>query len=132
MYVVGHKHIGMNQTPVLGRFLTQCVQVKFVILFVKEYGLSVHATHEGRTLSWPRVSCSFDFKAPLRFDDEFECHLEVERCGSKSVTYAVRIMRGDTLIASGRTTTVCCDLAEDGSLSAVAIPETFLSKLKST
>ena len=45
--------------------------------FLRSLELSVIMTDGGRKISWPRVSCSFDFKKPLRFEDEFELHLSL-------------------------------------------------------
>jgi YbgC/YbaW family acyl-CoA thioester hydrolase len=56
---------------------------------------------------FPRVAASFDFHAPLRFDDEFEVHLAIAAIGRSSIRYACRISRGDTRVATGSMTVVC-------------------------
>src|SRR5438105_3079704 len=55
--------------------------------FLRSLGLSVHTQEEGRTLGWPRVHASCDYKAPLRFEEEVEVHLRVRTKKTKSLTY---------------------------------------------
>jgi acyl-CoA thioester hydrolase len=57
--------------------------------------------------SFPRVAASFDFHAPLRFNEEFEVRLEVAAVGRTSLRYACRITRGETPIATGSLALVC-------------------------
>ena len=46
------------------------------------------ASHERTSdFSWPRVAASFDFKRPLRFEDEFDVHIKVaEKKARRSAT----------------------------------------------
>jgi YbgC/YbaW family acyl-CoA thioester hydrolase len=69
----------------------------------REAGVELGANHD---YAFPRVSASFDFQAPLRFNDEFEVRLRVAAIGRTSLTYACSITRGDTAIASGTLTFV--------------------------
>jgi acyl-CoA thioester hydrolase len=57
--------------------------------------------------SFPRVAASFDFHAPLRFNEEFEVRLLVSAIGRTSLRYTCRITRGETAIATGSLTLVC-------------------------
>ena len=57
--------------------------------------------------SFPRVAASFDFQAPLRFNDEFEVRLQIAAIGRTSLRYACRITRGETSVATGSLTIVC-------------------------
>jgi len=56
-------------------------------------GLSIGAAEI--TGGWPRVAASFDYKRPLRFEDEFEVELVPERVGTSSITYSWEIRRPD-------------------------------------
>lgn len=99
--------------------------------FFRSAGLSVHqAREDGTPLSWPRVSCAFDFIKPLVFEEEFEIHLKVGRVGERSVTYTVEIISGGDLRARGRCTTVCCAMSEHG-MEAVPIPGPYRQALTS-
>ena len=55
----------------------------------RENGLSVFPAEP--THGWPRVAASFDYKRPLRFEDEFEVHLRVEQVTTRSLRYACRV-----------------------------------------
>ena len=70
----------------------------------REAGVSLGGSQD---YSFPRVSASFDFQAPLRFNEEFEVRLQIAAIGRTSLTYACRIMRGDTPVATGSLTFVC-------------------------
>jgi acyl-CoA thioester hydrolase len=98
--------------------------------FLRSLGLSVSMDVGDRRISWPRVSCAFDFRKPLRFEDEFEIRLTIEKIGGKSVTFRADIMRNGEELASGRSTSVCCQMEPEGSMTAVAIPDQIRSKLK--
>lgn len=93
--------------------------------FLRSVGLSVHrAESDGMVLSWPRVSCGFDFSKPLLFEEEFEIRLRVERFGECSATYVAEILVEGDLRARGRCTTVCCAMGPDG-MKAVPMPEAY-------
>jgi acyl-CoA thioester hydrolase len=57
--------------------------------------------------AFPRVASSFEFHAPLRFDEEFSVRLRIAHIGRTSLRYACHIARGDTPIATGAMTLVC-------------------------
>ncbi|MEM7393721.1 MAG: thioesterase family protein [Verrucomicrobiota bacterium] len=98
--------------------------------FYRSVELSVSTEVDGQHVSWPRVSCSFDFEKPLRFEDEFEIHLTVERLGNKSVTFKADVMRDGERHASGKMTNVCCEIGPNGPIRAIEIPEEIRKHLK--
>ena len=61
-------------------------------------GLSVA---EVADVFFPRVSASFDFKNPLRFEDEFEILIRITGFSERTIRYACAMTRGETPIASG-------------------------------
>jgi YbgC/YbaW family acyl-CoA thioester hydrolase len=75
-----------------------------------EYGLwrsaGVRLEPDGE-YAFPRVAASFEFHAPLRFDEEFSVRLHISHIGRTSLRYVCRIARGDTPIATGAMTLVC-------------------------
>ena len=55
--------------------------------FLRSLGSSVHAVVDGRTIGWPRVRATCDYRRPLRFEDEVEVRLLVREKREKSLTY---------------------------------------------
>jgi acyl-CoA thioester hydrolase len=58
---------------------------------------------------YPRKHVEATFHRVVRFEDEIEVRLRVERVGRTSVTYAWGIHRGDALAVEGRHTVVHVD-----------------------
>ncbi len=91
----------------------------------RENGLSIFPADP--THGWPRVAASFDYKRPLRFEDEFEVRLEVTRVSTRSVTYACRIVCRDEVVAEGGMTIVCVQRAADHTMRAAPIPDAIVA-----
>jgi acyl-CoA thioester hydrolase len=81
-------------------------------------------------LGWPRVAASFDFRSPLRFEDEFEVLVQLVEVGSRSLQYEHTIKKGDLLIGTGRITTVCTRTNANGSMRATEIPSAIIGQLR--
>ncbi len=96
----------------------------------RSIGLSVVQEDGDRKLSWPRVSCGFDFREPLRFEDEFEIRMSVEKIGTRSVTFRAEVHHGDRIMATGHSTSVCCELQPGGGLQPVPVPDFIREKLQ--
>lgn len=92
-------------------------------------GMDIFATHE--TNSWPRISAKFDFKAPLRFQDEFEVRSEMGAVTRSTIQWAHVLMRGDQVIGNGTVTAVYVSKERDGSIKSAAIPDEILATLRS-
>ena len=97
--------------------------------FLRSCGLSVVSEDKAGELGWPRVSIQCDFSAPVRFEDQVDIELTVERLGEKSITYAFDFTLDGVPAASGQLTTVCCRRTEAGGIESVAIPAWFREKL---
>jgi YbgC/YbaW family acyl-CoA thioester hydrolase len=82
-------------------------------------------------LSWPRISATFDFKAPLHFQEEFEVRTEMAAVTRSTIQWKHTLMRGETLIGSGSVTAVCVKKHADGSMKSEAIPPAIVEKLRS-
>ena len=91
----------------------------------RENGLSVFPA--APTHGWPRVAASFDYKRPLRFEDEFEVHLRVDQVTTRSLRYACRVECRGEVVAEGGMTIVCVERAADHTMRAVPIPEPIAS-----
>ncbi len=99
--------------------------------FLRACGTTVDRAVDGVRISWPRVSASCDYKSPARFGDVIDVRVRVLRRGVKSMTYGFEFRRGDTLLAEGQTTAVCCIIHTGGrSPEPVEIPEWFARALE--
>ena len=89
-------------------------------------GLSIAAADS--PLRYPRVSVAIDFKAPLYFEETVEDHVTVAAMSARGITYAHRLTRGATVIATGTMTAVC--VHQDGrGMRAVELPAEVRAKL---
>jgi acyl-CoA thioester hydrolase len=101
--------------------------------FWRSLGMSVMdqtAATEDR-VGWPRVHATCDYKAPLRFEEEFTVEMLVEEIRSKVIRYLFRFRRLDgQLVAEGRVTAACVRKdSATGQMKAVAIPQPILEKV---
>jgi acyl-CoA thioester hydrolase len=94
----------------------------------RQAGMDIYASRE--THSWPRISAKFDFKAPLRFQDEFEVRTQIGAVSRSTIQWAHVLMRGDDVIGNGTVTAVYVSKEPDGSIKSAAIPEEILAKLR--
>ena len=91
-------------------------------------GLSIDSVNSA--YKWPRVSAAFDFKRPLRFEDEFEVHVGIATVTTRSIVYHHTVMRGDLTVGVGTVTAACVQLGADHTLKAVEIPAEILDRLR--
>ena len=89
-------------------------------------GLSI----DGGGIGWPRVSASFDFREPLRFEDEIEVLVRVAAVTGKTITYTSIITRGETTIATGTHTAICVSKRRGEPMKAISIPPDIAALLK--
>ena len=98
--------------------------------FLRALGTSVHLDIDGQKIGWPRVAATCEYLAPARFEDVLDIHVQVDRKGSKSMTYTFDISRGETAIASGQITSVCCILNAPGGVKAIPIPSFIADRIE--
>jgi YbgC/YbaW family acyl-CoA thioester hydrolase len=79
------------------------------------------------TVGWARVGASFDYHAPLRFEEEFDVLIRIAKIGGRSIRYECAITRGDPRIATG-TMTVVCVMERDGAMVSAPIPPEIASR----
>jgi acyl-CoA thioester hydrolase len=91
-------------------------------------GMDIFASRE--THSWPRISASFDFKSPLRFQDELEVRTEIAATTRSTIQWAHVITRGETTIGAGMVTAIYVKKNADGSMKSAEIPPELLAKLQ--
>jgi YbgC/YbaW family acyl-CoA thioester hydrolase len=84
-------------------------------------GLSVADRSRGH-VGWPRVAASFEYKKPLRFEDEFDVEIRVVEKTAKTIRYGAVLRKGADLIAEGSLTIICVHDVSGEPLKARAIP----------
>jgi YbgC/YbaW family acyl-CoA thioester hydrolase len=90
--------------------------------FLRSLGAEVHMQHEGHEIGWPRVKATCEYLSTIGFGDEIEIHVSVERKGTKSMTYGFDFRKGETQVARGEITAVCCVLDDPAGIRAIAVP----------
>ncbi len=95
---------------------------------LRSLGLSVAAANASSRedslmvrCSWPRVKVECEFKLPAKFEDVIAIQTWIASLGTKSVTYQHQLSIGNTIIASGKITSVCCARVGE-NLSSIEIP----------
>ena len=91
-------------------------------------GMSIARPGEHR--GWPRVSAAFQFKAPLRFEDEFEVSVELGKIGRRTLHYDFRIVKGETLIGTGAIATALVSKVPGEPMKALDLPDDVVAKLR--
>src|SRR5579864_8854478 len=61
--------------------------------FMRSLGLSVVLSNCGLDVCLPRVHAECDYLLPLRFEDEVQIRLLVEKKGTRTVTYQFRFVK---------------------------------------
>lgn len=82
------------------------------------------------TVSWPRVNATCDYRSAVRFNDELDIEVGVERVGGASVTWRFRFACGGRPVAEGRVVAVRCRLRAGEAPVAVAIPSDIRARLE--
>ena len=102
--------------------------------FFRSLGSSVARSAFGPGPCLPRVHAECDYAVPLRFEDEVQVRLLVERKGRSSLTYQFRFSRlngsNPEEVARGRLTVASVERQADGSLKAVPLPKTIANKVQ--
>jgi acyl-CoA thioester hydrolase len=83
-------------------------------------GLSIHP--DGSDIGWPRVSASFVFHRPLRFEDEFDVWLRIVEMTSRRIRYACVMQKENLTLATGEMTIACVRKRPNRTLEAIDIP----------
>lgn len=83
-------------------------------------GLSVEP--QETAVGWPRVSASFDFFKPLRFEDEIEVRIRLVERTAKTFRYQSIITCRGEVAALGTSTSICVRKVAGEPLRAVDIP----------
>ncbi len=85
----------------------------------------------GETTGWPRLAAAFDFKAPLRFEDEFDVLVRIADVSRRTLQYEFTLMQGDVLIGRGTITTGLVRKASGEQLKLLELPQDVVARLRS-
>ena len=92
---------------------------------LRDIGLSVVMQDEGRTISWPRVNASCEYTSAALFEDVLGVEVSISRLGKKSVSYQFNFAKGETVVATGMMTSVCCIMHTGAAPEAIQIPHSI-------
>jgi acyl-CoA thioester hydrolase len=102
--------------------------------FFRSLGYSVVLSRNGLPLCLPRVHAECDYRSPLRFEDEVQVHLLVEKKGTRSLTYQFRFHNlsqpKPSEVARGRVTVVCAKRQKSGALKAIHLPPQLAARIE--
>ena len=73
-------------------------------------------------VGFPRVTAAFEYRRPLRFEDEFDARIRIVAIGEKSMRYVCTLTKGEEKLATGTVTVVCVSRGEDGVMKARPLP----------
>ncbi len=94
----------------------------------REAGLSI--SPPGADIGWPRVSASFDFHRPLRFEDQFEVWLRVAEITQKNIRYSCLLTSGGAKVATGTMTVACVTKRPPEPMKSIPIPPDIAARFQ--
>jgi acyl-CoA thioester hydrolase len=83
----------------------------------------------GVDASWPRVSAACDYVSAVRFGDEIDVAVSVEKIGTSSVTYGFAFTHSGAPVAKGRVVAVRCHMRQGRRPESVPIPDDIAARL---
>ena len=83
----------------------------------------------GVDASWPRVSAACDYVSAVRFGDEIDVAVSVEKLGTSSVTYGFAFTHAGVPVAKGRVVAVRCHMRPGRRPESVPIPDDIAARL---
>ena len=91
-------------------------------------GLSI--AKAGETTGWPRLAAAFDYKAPLRFEDEFHVLVRIADVSRRTLQYEFTLMLGEVLVGRGTITTGLVRKAAGEQMKMMDLPEDIVARLR--
>ena len=88
-------------------------------------GLSI--APPGSDIGFPIVATAFEYRRPLRFEDEFEACIRVAAMSEKTMRYRCLLTRESELVATGTMTIVCVSMQ---AMKGVPIPPEIASRFE--
>lgn len=94
----------------------------------REAGLSI--APEGAEIGWPRVTASFDYHRPLRFEEEFDVMIRVIAVSARTIEYACEITRDGAKVATGALRIACVSRRPGEPLKSIDIPADIAARFQ--
>jgi YbgC/YbaW family acyl-CoA thioester hydrolase len=88
-------------------------------------GLSI--APPGSDIGFPIVATAFEYRRPLRFEDEFEACIRIAAMSEKTMRYRCLLTRESELVATGTMTIVCVSMQ---AMKAIPIPPEIASRFE--
>jgi acyl-CoA thioester hydrolase len=82
------------------------------------------------THGWPRVAAAFDYKRPLRFEDEFVVSVRIAAVSRRTIRYGFDLRRKETFVGHGSITVACVTVGAEGAMTSVSLPEGLVERLR--
>lgn len=82
------------------------------------------------SVGWPRVSASFEYFRPLRFEEEFEIWIRIAEIGEKKIRYSCTLSSDGNKVAAGSMTIVCVQKRPNEPMKSIPIPGDIVSRFK--
>jgi acyl-CoA thioester hydrolase len=86
----------------------------------------------GEVTGWPRVATAFDYKAPLRFEDEFEVEVRIGAVSRRTLQYVFRLVLEGRTIGRGTVTTAFVSKPPGEPMKALDLPGAIVERLQTT
>ena len=90
-------------------------------------GLSIAPTAE---LAFPRVAATFDFRRPLRFEDEFDARIQIAAIRSKTIRYSCELTLNGDVAATGTMTIACVSTRPGQPMRAIPWPAEIIGRFE--
>jgi YbgC/YbaW family acyl-CoA thioester hydrolase len=81
-------------------------------------------------IAFPRVAASFDFRRPLRFEDEFDVRIRIAEIRSKTIRYSCELMHAGEIAATGSMTVACVRVVPGEPMRAVPFPAEIVGRFE--
>jgi YbgC/YbaW family acyl-CoA thioester hydrolase len=81
-------------------------------------------------IAFPRVAASFDFRRPLRFEDEFDARIRIAEIRSKTIRYSCELVHAGEAAATGSMTVACVRVAPGEPMRAVPFPAEIVDRFE--
>ncbi len=94
-------------------------------------GLSI--ARAGEPTGWPRLAAAFDFKAPLRFEDELDVLVRIASVTNRTLQYEFTILKveGSQVIGRGTITTAFVSNVPGEAMKMLELPQDVVERLRS-
>jgi YbgC/YbaW family acyl-CoA thioester hydrolase len=80
-------------------------------------------------MAFPRRATSFDYRAPIRFEDEVDVLIRITKIERSSIEYSCVLTVDDRVAATGTMTIVCVRTTPSNALLRMPLPDDIVERL---